>query len=153
MDAVDAAIESILDPSISWGFYRDLRRSPQVYSRSVPGFPFDIVYFRIDDEVYVVAYAHERRRPATGKIASAADRWLAVESPVGVLASADNTESGVFQMQDRTISAPSAHVVGPVKVERGLHSSVASNPTVSATDSRWNAWYANGFLRGSCCLR
>ena len=63
MDAVDAAIESILDPSISWGFYRDRRRTPQVYSRSVPGFPFDIVYLRIDGEVYVVAYAHERRRP------------------------------------------------------------------------------------------
>ncbi len=52
MDAVDVAIESILDPSTSWGFYRDRRRTPQVYSRSVPGLPFDIV-----------AYARERRRP------------------------------------------------------------------------------------------
>ena len=63
MDAVDVAVESILDPSINWGFYRDRQRTPQVYSRSVAGFPFDIVYLRIDDEIYVVAYAHERRRP------------------------------------------------------------------------------------------
>lgn len=63
MDAVDAAIESIVDPSISWGFYRDRRGTPQVYSRSVAGFPFDVVYLLIDGEVYVLAYAHERRRP------------------------------------------------------------------------------------------
>lgn len=63
MDAVDAAIDSILDPSIRWGFYRDRRRTPQVYSRSVTGFPFDVVYLLLDDEVYIVAYAHERRRP------------------------------------------------------------------------------------------
>ena len=63
MDAVDLAIESILDPSITWGFYRDRQRTPQVYSRSVAGFPFDIVYLRIADEIYVVASAHERRRP------------------------------------------------------------------------------------------
>ena len=64
MDAVDAAIESILDPSIRWGFYRDRDRTPQLYSRSVAGFPFDIVYLQIDGEVYIVAYAHERRQPS-----------------------------------------------------------------------------------------
>lgn len=55
--------------------------------------------------------------PATGKIASAADRGLGVEGPVGVLACADNTESGVFQMQDRTIPAPIAYVNDPANVE------------------------------------
>jgi hypothetical protein len=39
------------------------KRSPQVYSRSVAGFPFDMIYLRIDDEISIVAYAHERRRP------------------------------------------------------------------------------------------
>ena len=63
MDAVDAAIESILDPSISWGFSRDRHRTPQVYSRSVAGFPYDIIYLLIDGAAYIVAYAHERRRP------------------------------------------------------------------------------------------
>lgn len=67
MDAVDAAVESILDPSITWGFYRDRRSTPQVYARSVPGFPFQIVYLLIEDEVFIVAYAHERRRPGYWK--------------------------------------------------------------------------------------
>lgn len=62
-DAVEGAVDSILDPSISWGFYRGRRRTPQVYSRSVAGFPFDIIYLRIGDAVYIVAYAHERRQP------------------------------------------------------------------------------------------
>lgn len=63
MDAVDAAIETILDPAITWGYYRGQERTPPIYSRSVAGFPFDIIYVVIDDEVFVIAYAHERRRP------------------------------------------------------------------------------------------
>lgn len=62
-DAVEDAIESILDASIGWGFYRDRVRTPQVYSRSVSGFPLDVIYLLIDGEVHVIAYAHERRRP------------------------------------------------------------------------------------------
>jgi toxin ParE1/3/4 len=63
MDAVDAAITSILDSSFGWGFYRERHHEPPLYSRSVAGFPFDIIYLRIENEVYIVAYAHERRRP------------------------------------------------------------------------------------------
>lgn len=63
MDAVDAALESVLDPSVTWGFYRDQRREPQIYSRSVAGFPFDIIFLVLKDEVYIVAYAHEKRSP------------------------------------------------------------------------------------------
>lgn len=63
MDAVDAAIASILDPTITWGVYRGRRSTPQVYARSVAGFPFKVVFLMDDDEVVVVAYAHERRRP------------------------------------------------------------------------------------------
>lgn len=59
MDAVDTAIESILDPSIQWGFYRGRRSAPQVYSRSIAGFPYHIIYLELDEEIYVVAYAHE----------------------------------------------------------------------------------------------
>ena len=72
MDAVDAAISCMLDPSMAWGFYHDRQGTPQVYSGSVAGFPFDNVYLRMDGEVYIVAYAYERRRPglldaATGR--------------------------------------------------------------------------------------
>ena len=63
MDAADAAVESILDPSVQWGFYRQARSIPQVYSRSVAGFPYNIIYLLIDDAIFVVAYAHERRMP------------------------------------------------------------------------------------------
>jgi len=63
MDAVDAAVDSVLDPSIRWGFYRSRKSAPQIYSRSVAGFPYNIIYLEIDDEVYIVAYAHEKRRP------------------------------------------------------------------------------------------
>jgi hypothetical protein len=63
VDAVETAIKSILDPSISWGFYRLRRRTPQIYTRSVAGFPLDIIFLLADGEIYVVAYAHEKRRP------------------------------------------------------------------------------------------
>lgn len=63
MDAADAAIKSILDPSIQWGYYRRQRRTTQVYTRGIAGFPFSIIYLIVDGQVYIVAYAHERRRP------------------------------------------------------------------------------------------
>jgi hypothetical protein len=63
VDAVEAAVNSIRDPSIKWSYYLGVKRVPQVYSRSVGGFPFDVIYVEIDDDINVVAYAHERRRP------------------------------------------------------------------------------------------
>lgn len=63
MGAVDAAIQSLLDPAFNWGFYQDRRREPQVYSRSIAGFPFKVIYLVVDGQVFVLAYAHERRRP------------------------------------------------------------------------------------------
>jgi hypothetical protein len=79
--------------------------------------------------------------PATGKIASAGDLGHGREGPVGVLACADNPESSVFRVHDRTIPAPSAYVAGPAKVEttygvRGfrslrLHLRLRSSPGIS----------------------
>lgn len=63
MDAVGAAIASILDPAITWGRYLGRESSPQYYSRSVPGFPYDIVYLEIDGGIFILAYAQERMRP------------------------------------------------------------------------------------------
>lgn len=63
LDAVDAAIASILDPSVGWGFYDDRVTVPQLYSRSVNGFPYDLIYVATDEEVFILAYAPERRRP------------------------------------------------------------------------------------------
>ena len=63
LDAVGAAVDSVLGPSLSWSLYKNRRLDHPIYSRSVTGFPFDIVYLRLDDAVYVIAYAHERRLP------------------------------------------------------------------------------------------
>ncbi|MDO5672756.1 MAG: hypothetical protein Q4G30_07890 [Actinomycetaceae bacterium] len=62
-DATEAAIESILEAEFCWGLYLDTRSDPQFYSRSIKGFPFYVVYMVLNDEVFVLAYAHERRRP------------------------------------------------------------------------------------------
>lgn len=63
LDAVDAAVASIVEPAVSWGLYRGHRADPQVYSRSVAGFPFDIIYVIRPEGVVILAYASERRRP------------------------------------------------------------------------------------------
>lgn len=57
------AIASILDASVGWSFYDERVTVPQLYSRSVDGFPYDLIYVATDDEVFILAYAQERRRP------------------------------------------------------------------------------------------
>ena len=64
LHAIELALESVLDPAFRWGFYRDRVSQPQIYARSVAGFPFQVVYVLRGNEVLVLAYAHERRRPA-----------------------------------------------------------------------------------------
>lgn len=63
IDAVDATIRSIVESPLSWGVHRGRRYTPQVRTRSVAGFRYDIKYIVIDNEVVIIAYAHERRRP------------------------------------------------------------------------------------------
>ncbi|QIM16315.1 hypothetical protein G7067_07580 [Leucobacter insecticola] len=65
--AVQPAVESVLDPAYHWGYYRDRISAPQVYARSVAGFPFQIIYTLFEDGVFVLAYAHERRQPECWK--------------------------------------------------------------------------------------
>ena len=43
--------------------YRGRQRSPRLRRKGTDTFPYGIIYFVRDDEVVVVAYAHERRRP------------------------------------------------------------------------------------------
>ncbi|GAB94297.1 hypothetical protein BJY21_004050 [Kineosphaera limosa] len=63
MRADEEAIISIQDPMVHWGFYRQRRASPQVYTRSIAGFPIDVIFVRREHSILVIAYAHERRRP------------------------------------------------------------------------------------------
>ncbi|WP_152362513.1 type II toxin-antitoxin system RelE/ParE family toxin [Microlunatus speluncae] len=62
-DAVEAAVESILESPHSWGLHGGKRRTPQVHSRGIAGFRYSIKYIVRGDEVVVIAYAHERRHP------------------------------------------------------------------------------------------
>ncbi|WIY82141.1 hypothetical protein [Propionimicrobium sp. PCR01-08-3] len=57
------AVESILDPTMHWSYYRAKKTEPQIYSRRVSGFPFHVIYFFHEAEIMVVVCAHERRRP------------------------------------------------------------------------------------------
>lgn len=36
---------------------------PQAYSRSIAGFPFDVIHLELGHEIFIVAYTHEKRRP------------------------------------------------------------------------------------------
>ena len=63
LDAVDAAITSVVESPESWAPHRGSTSSPLVRTRSVAGFRYDIKYAVVDGKVVVIAYAHERRRP------------------------------------------------------------------------------------------
>ncbi len=61
--AAEEAVESTLDPAVQWGFSRSRQSDPQLYSRSIAGFPIDVIHLRTKTSVFVIAYAPERRRP------------------------------------------------------------------------------------------
>lgn len=63
LDAVDAALRSILEDPTAWSIHQGQAHAPPVRTRSVAGFRYDIKYVVVNDEVVVLAYAHERRRP------------------------------------------------------------------------------------------
>lgn len=64
IDAVEAAIDSIVESPHTWALHRGKPRTPPVHTRSVAGFRYDIKYVIVnDDEVVIIAFAHERRKP------------------------------------------------------------------------------------------
>lgn len=63
IDAVEAAIASIVESPYAWGLHRGSSPTPDVHTRSVAGFRYDIKYIVHEGEVVILAYAHERRRP------------------------------------------------------------------------------------------
>lgn len=84
MDAVDAAIESILDPALEWGLYRGRKPTPQIYSRSVAGFPFNVIYVKLNEETLITGeagFSHSPKRQvaASGDVhlgGSRDDAWV-----------------------------------------------------------------------------
>lgn len=63
VDAVEVAIASIVESPHTWALHRGKPRNPPVHTLSVAGFRYDIKHVIRDNEVVIIAYAHERRRP------------------------------------------------------------------------------------------
>jgi len=64
---VKTAIKDILLPNIQWGYYRDEKTDPQFYEKHIVRFPMTVVYFKHDDDVYIVAISHDARKPGYWK--------------------------------------------------------------------------------------
>ncbi len=60
---VQQSIDSIRQWPYAASLYRDTESEPQIRSKQVNGFPYQVLYIIRDNELIVVAYAHERRRP------------------------------------------------------------------------------------------
>jgi len=69
-DGFDSQVDFIREWPDAAPPYRGRRRIPQIRCKGVDVFPYGIIYFVRDDEVVVVAYAHEKRRPGYWR------RWL-----------------------------------------------------------------------------
>ena len=62
-DDLDNGVDFIREWPDSAPLYRGRQRIPRLRRKGTDVFPYGIIYFVRDDEVIVVAYAHERRRP------------------------------------------------------------------------------------------
>lgn len=63
LDAIDEAIERLLDRPHSAPIVAGWEDEPQVRSMRVRVFPYRVLYYITDTAVVIVAYAHQRRRP------------------------------------------------------------------------------------------
>lgn len=67
LEAVDTALGNILKWPLAAAPLSRPHRDPIVRSASVPDFPYRIIYFVTRDELVLIAYAHERRKPGYWK--------------------------------------------------------------------------------------
>lgn len=63
VEAIRAAIDSMVEDPAAWPILPGWDREPIVRSRGVSGFPYRVVYFVWDDVLTIVAVAHAKRRP------------------------------------------------------------------------------------------
>jgi hypothetical protein len=70
---VDSAVESACEWPNASPLYRGKPHVPPIRRRGVRSFPYGVIYVVKNDELVVVAYAHERRRPGywRGRLATA----------------------------------------------------------------------------------
>lgn len=63
LDATLRARRDIGSTPDAWPTVPDREDEPRLRRKSVPGFPYGVVYYATSDEIVIVAYAHEKRRP------------------------------------------------------------------------------------------
>ena len=61
--AVRSAVDDAVGAPESWPTWPGWNREPVVRSKAVAKFPYRVVYFVRDDQLTIVAIAHEKRRP------------------------------------------------------------------------------------------
>ncbi|WIY83090.1 type II toxin-antitoxin system RelE/ParE family toxin [Propionimicrobium sp. PCR01-08-3] len=65
--AAAGAVEDIARNPEAWPIFPGWTRLPVVRTRKLRGFPYRVVYFTRDDQLMVVAFAHQSRRPGYWK--------------------------------------------------------------------------------------
>lgn len=63
IDRFEDAIQDVITDPTAWPRVQNWDGEPILYSRGVKTFPYRIVYYVRGDQVRIIAYAHERRRP------------------------------------------------------------------------------------------
>lgn len=63
LTSTQIALEEVLEASDSWPKVPDWDEPPTLRRRKVKPYRINVVYYVRRDEVRVIAYAHERRRP------------------------------------------------------------------------------------------
>lgn len=63
LDAIRSAQRAIGQMPNAWPAIREWGRQPTIRRKSVNGFPFGVIYYVADQEIVIIAYAHEKRRP------------------------------------------------------------------------------------------
>lgn len=67
LDATRQARHDIAAMPEAWPPVPGWHNEPRLRRRRVAGFPYAVVYFVTDDEIVIVAYAHDKRRPGYWK--------------------------------------------------------------------------------------
>lgn len=62
-DAIDEALQSILDWPLSAPVFPGWDDTPEVRTMAVHVFPYRVMYYVTDTSIVVLAYAHHRRKP------------------------------------------------------------------------------------------
>lgn len=67
LDATRQARRSIAAMPEAWPPVPEWGREPVIRRKGVTGFPYGVIYYSTDNEVVIVAYAHEKRLPGYWK--------------------------------------------------------------------------------------